>query len=120
MDEQILQDQRRFQRFDLKLPVELTRTGTRRLSRAGQTRNLSSGGILFTVQSSVQVGEPIEYCITLPSATEPDVGVRLRCRGKVTRLEQAEKEDPASPSPVCVAATLERYEFVRRPAPPQT
>lgn len=109
------QDQRRFRRFDLKLPLEVIRTGTRRASKPGETRNLSSGGVLFTASSGVEVGEAIEYFITLPTGSDSDVDIRLHCKGKVVRLEPLKEEPaPAKVPPISVAATLERYEFIRQ------
>ncbi len=103
-------DQRRFRRFELHLPFELVRAGSQPLSGRGETRNLSSGGVLFVTDHEVEVGDVIEYIITLPG---PDGHkVKLHCVGKVIRLERprgpnAEKHLRA------IAATLERYEFVR-------
>ena len=97
-------DQRRTQRFEMRLPLELVRTGSKRVSQSGETKNLGSGGVLFTSDAPVDVGELIEYLITLPSGLEGEV--KLRCMGKVTRLE-------GLTGPRAVAATVERYEFVR-------
>ena len=97
-------EQRRAQRFELKLPLELIRKGSQPLSEHGETRNLSSVGVLFAAASNLRIGEAVEYMITLPSVTErTDNKVRLHCLGKVVRF---------SPE-TGVAATLERYEFVR-------
>ena len=114
MDEEAVREQRRFRRYDLKLPVELIRAGSHRLSRRGKTRNLSSGGVLFKLRCQLELGDPIEYFITLPSGPDPDVVVRMVCRGKVVRLERPEADvATASGKPTTVAATVERYEFVR-------
>jgi len=94
-------DQRKAIRFELKLPLELVRTRTLREPRTTQTKNLSSNGVLFVADIEVPVGETIEYLITLPA--EKHTQVRLRCMGKVVRYDGANG----------VAATLERYEFVR-------
>jgi hypothetical protein len=102
-------DQRRNQRFALRLPFELVRSGSHFIRKTGETRNLSSTGVLFTSDAEVQIGEPIEYLITLPSSREGDT-VRLRCMGKVVRFDQTLAETQAPPA---VAATLERFEFVR-------
>jgi hypothetical protein len=97
-------DQRKSRRFDLRLPVELTRAGMRHVSVPGETRNVSSGGVLFTNPDvPLEVGQPVEYYISLPTGRSIG-GVRLRCVGKVVRHE---KENHS------FAATLERYEFVR-------
>jgi hypothetical protein len=97
-------DQRKSKRFELKLPVELVRAGSRPVRQLGETRNVSSGGVLFTtVPFAVEVGQSIEYLISLPTGTR--IGdVRLRCVGKVVRRDEDQQ---------ALAATLERYEFVR-------
>jgi len=71
---------------------------------AGETRNVSSTGVLFTSPGPVEVGESIEYMITLPKVKGSRVDVRLRCVGKVLRGDHGASE---------FAATLERYEFLR-------
>jgi hypothetical protein len=70
----------------------------------GETRNVSSAGVLFTSSRPVPIGESIEYLITFPKAPGARSEVRLRCVGKVVR----EDTDLAA-----FAATLERYEFIR-------
>ncbi len=105
-----LRDQRKNQRYNLKLPFELVRTGSQLVGKVGETRNLSSGGVLFTSDADVYVGQPIEFMITLPTSAH-GVPVRLRCVGKVVRTEKTEAEE--TPIPSSVAATLERFEFVR-------
>ncbi len=99
-------EQRRFKRFSLKLPVRLLRCGDEELSGSGETRNLSSGGVLFTSDVPVAMGEAIEYEVCL---SEEDAHVLLHCLGKVTRIRHC----PSDPGHFEIAATLERYEFVR-------
>lgn len=69
-----------------------------------ETKNVSSGGILFSDPvEPIEVGQAIEYLISLP--TGGNIGdVRLRCMGKVIRRDDDQQ---------ALAATLERYEFVR-------
>lgn len=95
-------EQRKHQRFELRLPFEVVRNGSRSKVR-GETMNLSSAGVLFTSESELPLGESIEYLITLPRTPGTRKDVRLRCVGKVLR------EDARS----AFAATLERYEFLR-------
>ena len=96
-----MMEQRKNQRFDLRLPIEIL---DERLEHpVGETRNLSSCGVLFTAAEPVPLGEPIEYLITMPKAPGTRALVRLKCIGKVVR-----NDDGTS-----FAATLERYEFVR-------
>jgi hypothetical protein len=103
-------EQRKSKRFDVKLPVRLLRNGLRPISGAGETRNLSSGGVLFSSDTRIDIGEPVEYVISLM----PSGGVNLHCLGKVMRLDAdgPAGDDPARPFEVAV--TLERYEFVRQ------
>ena len=82
-------------------------------SKTGETRNLSSGGVLFTTDVPVDVGDPIEYMITLPTGSSSSGLVRLKCMGKVTRFDRHAIESQTKRSNA-VAATLERYEFIRR------
>jgi len=86
--------------------MELLRHGSLSLLESGETRNLSSSGVLFASSAPVDPGDPVEYIITLPNSSAA-TKVRLRCKGKVVRLA-ADSE---------VAATLERWEFEREPQP---
>jgi len=95
-------EQRKNQRFDLRLPIEIL--GEKLQHPKGETRNMSSCGVLFTASDPFYIGEPIEYMVTLPKAPGTRATVRLKCVGKVVRTDE-----PAS----AFAATLERYEFVR-------
>jgi hypothetical protein len=76
--------------------------------QSGFTKNISSGGVLFTSERELDVGGPLEYVITL--GVPSDQIVSLRCIGKVVRYKKiSDSEEPAFD----IAATLERYEFVR-------
>lgn len=96
-------EQRKNQRFDLRLPFEII-GGAPRSKCKGETQNVSSAGVLFTSQAPVEIGESIEYLITFPKVPGSRVDVRLRCVGKVVRSGAAST----------FAATLERYEFLRQ------
>jgi PilZ domain len=96
-------EQRKNQRFQLRLPFEIV-GGGQSLRASGETRNVSSAGVLFTSSAPVPIGEPIEYLITFPKVPGARSEVRLRCVGKVVR-EDTDME--------AFAATLERYEFLR-------
>jgi hypothetical protein len=104
-------EQRKNQRFDLKLPIELVRAGSDALPLVGETRNMSSCGVLFTSEKGLPEGAPIEYLVTLSNGME-EPALRLRCMGKVVRSEPR-ATDPIR-FPFAVAATLERHEFLRK------
>lgn len=109
-----MSEQRRNQRFELKLPIELIRAGGGENPQVGETRNLSSSGVLFTSDGKLQKGDPIEYLVTLP-ASGTESGLRLRCMGKVVRVDERDvPETGASRHSFSIAATLERHEFLRR------
>ena len=101
-------EQRRSRRFTLELPLAIVRSGAERVKQAGHTKNISSGGVLFTSEAEPDVGEPIEYIITLSGPSEHRVN--LRCIGKIVRYRKAAE---ANKTGFDVAATLERYEFMR-------
>lgn len=103
-------EQRRSKRFELKLPFRLIRHGTSLIGSSGETRNLSSSGVLFTADANMEVGEPIEYMITLTGGPLSRDEVRLRCLGTVMRLDE---DTVDALHQRAVAATLERYEFIR-------
>jgi hypothetical protein len=103
-------EQRRTRRFKLQLPLEITRSGADRIAAAGCTKNISSTGVLFTAEREPDLGGPIEYIITLNQ--EGTQAVNLRCICKVLRAERTESGREDIPA-YQIAATLERYEFVR-------
>jgi hypothetical protein len=98
-------EQRKHQRFTLRLPFQIVGS-SKKVTVTGETKNVSSSGVLFNSPTPMAIGEPIEYLITFPKAAGARSEVRLRCVGKVLR----EDEESA------FAATLERYEFVRQTA----
>ena len=103
-------EQRRTRRFQLELPLSITRAGAEPVALPGFTKNISSTGVLFTSGAAPDLGGPIEYVIALN--LEGPQPVNLRCVGKVVRSERtyANGEDRRAYE---IAATLERYEFVR-------
>jgi hypothetical protein len=74
------------------------------------TKNISSNGVLFTAEREPDMGGPIEYVIQLNQ--DGSQAVNLRCIGKVVRSQRLESGREDMPA-YQVAATLERYEFVR-------
>lgn len=106
-------EQRRTRRFKLQLPLSITRTGAERVAFVGCTQNISSSGVLFTAENEPEMGGPIEYIITLNHDSLQSVN--LRCMGKVLRADRVAGDDPEAIN-YQVAATLERYEFVRERA----
>jgi hypothetical protein len=111
-------EQRRTRRFQLELPLSITRSGSARVTLSGLTRNISSSGVLFTARGGTDLGVPIEYIIVLHR--EGSQPVRLRCMGKVLRAEQTAAGPNGPEDSFRIAATLERWEFVRDRLPEAT
>jgi hypothetical protein len=97
-------EQRKARRFSLHLPLAITRAGSQRVEHACRTKNISSAGVLFLCNQEIAPG-PIEYTVTL--ASDADRTVIIRCLGKIVRFERDDEENYE------IAATLDRYEFVR-------
>jgi len=109
-------EQRRTRRFKLELPLAITRAGAERVAVPGLTKNISPCGVLFTTGQEPDLGGPIEYIITLTN--DGPQSVNLRCVGKVMRAERTHTKGDEELKAYQIAATLERYEFVRdREAP---
>lgn len=105
-------EQRRTRRFKLQLPLAITRSGVDKITVAGRTNNISSSGVLFTTEAEPDLaGGSIEYMIELNH--EGPQTVHLRCIGKVVRLQRSQAGITDGSNAYQVAATLERYEFVR-------
>jgi hypothetical protein len=102
-----VKEQRRSQRFQLALPMALVQGSHGEVHGAGETRNVSSTGVYFVVNDRVEPGTLLQFIITLPDEISMSGPVRLLCKGKVTRVE------PHDGALVGVAATIERYEFLR-------
>lgn len=95
----------------MELPLAITRSGAQRVALAGLTNNISSSGVLFTAEREPDLGGPIEYIITLNNKAGQDI--HLRCIGKVLRSERDRAVAAAESPGFRIAATLERYEFLR-------
>jgi hypothetical protein len=101
-------EKRRSKRFGINLPVQIEVLGGKRVARSAETSNISSGGVSFPSAKEAKVGGKIEYLITLADGKVP---VRIRCFGKVLRIEAAPDNNPATPWQV--TATIDRYKFIR-------
>jgi len=105
-------ERRQARRFPLQLPLAVT--GKASLDRT-QTENISAGGVVFSLESEVEVGADVALSIRLPAevlGTPQDVLVN--CSGRVVRRDPAENGNT-------VAVVIDEYDFERcQPPPPQT
>ena len=102
-------DRRRSQRYLLTLGCDVVRIRREAVQLQGRTRNLSAKGAYFVVDGPVEPGAAIEFLVTLQEGIGEEQGVKLRCRGHVVRLD----DQVTSRNQVGVAATIDRYQFVR-------
>jgi hypothetical protein len=107
-------ERRRSRRFPIELPVEIRKIGSKTVDMTGQTRDVSSVGARFTIPTEdVREGTAIEFLVTLQGSMldMPAIGdVRLRCRGRIIRQEELSESANRGRS---VAATIDRYQFIR-------
>ncbi len=99
-------EQRRSQRFRIELPIEITQLAGKRVNRSVKVFDIGSGGVSFLSSREWEVGGRIEYVITLSAEKK----VRIRCLGKVVRVENTPDNADFTYK---VAVTIDRYEFLR-------
>lgn len=86
----------------MTIPVALAQT-----EEPVRTRDISSTGVYLEMAESPQPGSRLEFLLTLPTEITLTGPVQIRCLGKVVRVDRGLDRR------VGVAATIERYEFVR-------
>ena len=99
-------DKRTTRRFALRLPVTV-RYGENSDEHSAQTRDVSARGICFYVDSGIQAGSPIDFTLTLPPEITLTESIRVRCKGRVVRVESG-----GTNSKMAVAAVIDEYEFL--------
>lgn len=100
-------EQRKHRRFNLTLPVQVRVQAEAAPQVSAATRDISSGGIYLMMPQNLEPGSELDFEVTLPGELSGGKPIRLRCRGKVVRVNRQEEAGK-----VGVAATIERYEFV--------
>jgi hypothetical protein len=99
-------NKRATRRFSLRLPVSV-RYGENEQEHEAQTRDVSARGICFYVDSAIQAGSAIDFTLTLPPEITLTESIRVRCKGRVVRVEGG------SPSQkMAVAAVIDEYDFL--------
>lgn len=100
-------DQRKTRRFNLALPVSVRFEGGEPRDLTAESRDVSSRGIYFFVESKLNEGSDIEFTLTLPPEITLTQSIRVRCKGKVLRIQP-----DAAANKIGVAALIEKYDFV--------
>lgn len=99
-------EKRANRRFSLDLPVvvKFLENGTYEVT--GHTRDVSSRGVFFYVNSEITEGASIEFIMTLPSEITLTDPIRVHCYGRVVRVDRCTAEQG-------VAVAIDKYDFVR-------
>lgn len=100
------QNKRSTRRFALRLPLSV-RYGENAQDHDAQTRDVSARGICFYLDSAIQAGAAIDFTLTLPPEITLTESIRVRCKGRVLRVEGGGQN-----SKMAVAAVIDEYEFL--------
>jgi hypothetical protein len=104
---EVQEEKRATRRFALRLPVAVNQKQVAAQAETAQTRDVSARGICFYIDSSIQAGAAIDFTLTLPPEITLTEAIRVRCKGRVVRVEGG---NPAGK--VAVAAVIDEYEFL--------
>jgi hypothetical protein len=95
-------------RFPLELPIKIHKGQSGDAS--GVTGNLSAAGVYIRADSSMEIGSPVEFEITLPpEMTGGPEHVTIQCKGRVVRSDETGEGGEGRG----VACVIDSYEFVR-------
>lgn len=97
-------DRRRMPRFEMQLPLEVDRGNSTPIMAI--TRDVSAGGVYFFLEPDILNSSTVEFIVTFPPEITLVKSLRVRCTGKVIRV------DSPTPQGVGVAAEIQRYEFL--------
>jgi PilZ domain len=106
--DQVHLERRASQRFEFQLPVGVRLAGTER-EGCGFTQDLSGRGAFFYTDFQVAEGDAVELTFVMPAEITLTENMRVRCRGRVTRVLPAQ-------SKFGVAVVIEGYEYLSESA----
>ena len=101
-------ERRKFRRYDLSIEVQVKPRKRVAAPVKTVTRDISARGVYFDFSERMEPGSELEFELNLPPELAAGKSVRIRCRGKIVRVEAPKAEGTTR-----VAATIENYEFVR-------
>ena len=98
-------EKRTVRRFAFDLPTSVKFLNDCACDLAGHTRDVSSRGVFMYLDAELAEGVSIEFIMTLPPEVTLGSPVRVRCVGRVLRVEAKGREQGA-------AVAIERYDFL--------
>src|SRR6184192_811794 len=99
-------ERREARRFNMNLPMRVFSREEKGRELKAQTRDLSYRGLYFLAEADFEVGNEIDFVITLPQQVTQSGDVHIRCQGEIVRVEASEN------GRVGIAAKISRYEFI--------
>jgi hypothetical protein len=99
-------EKRSTRRFALRLPVTVKAAGSANGAVQAETRDVSARGVCLCLQHAIDTGTEVEFTLTLPPEITLTDSIRVRCFGRIVRVQS----DPVT-SATSVGAVIERYEF---------
>jgi hypothetical protein len=99
-------DRREARRFTMNLPLSILPWEHAGDELSVDMRDVSYRGLYFFAGEEFEAGREIAFVITLPKDLLKSSDVKIRCRGKVVRV------DPGENGKLGIAAMIERYEFI--------
>jgi PilZ domain len=98
-------EKRSTRRFSLDLPISVKFLDDGRREMAGHTRDVSSRGVFMYLDGEIAAGSAIEFVMTLPPEITLSDPIRVRCKGRVLRVDRLAQEQG-------VAVAIDKYDFV--------
>jgi hypothetical protein len=109
-------ERRMARRYDLSLPVNVRLPINREPgSHDGQTRDISTRGVYFTMEKDLAPGTEVDFTLTLPAEITRGTEVFVRAHGRVVRVDKQNDDERET---VGVAAVIERYDIIRGESSP--
>jgi hypothetical protein len=90
----------------MTLPLRVLPREAQAHELAAHTRDVSYQGLYFLTEPGFEVGNEIDFVITLPRQVTQSTDVNIRCQGRIVRVE------PTENGRVGIAAKIAHYEFL--------
>src|SRR2546423_13860619 len=84
------EERREARRFTMSLPMRVLPREAKGNELDAHTRDLSYRGLYFLTDAKFEIGNEIEFVITLPQQMTQAGDVNIRCLGEVVRIEPPE------------------------------
>jgi PilZ domain-containing protein len=108
-------ERRAAQRFGLSLPIFIRRPDYS-AEEHGFTQDLSARGVYFFTDCPLQPGTEVEVTFLMPAEITLCESMRVRCRGKVVRVDNPDRGSAVSSCAqvpkVGIAVHFENYEYL--------